>query len=218
LAFWSRTAVRAAADFAEEAASGPRIAAPERAVPAQVASPITDRAAGVVDASRARSQVSIEQMAQAAEASKVLMTALGQITSLLMRSAQHRQLPIADLEWLALPPVMSGQFLLAEAQMKGNGMMAPVGLVLWAAVSPEVDKRLDENLSDLPRLKPEEWKSGNLLWVIEAIGEGSVVQAMLKRKMDAEWQGRPVKMRVRDKAGVMRVGTLAAEKSPAPVA
>ncbi len=113
---------------------------------------------------------------------------------------------------------MTGQFLLAEAQLKGSGMVAPVGLVLWASVSPEVNERLEAHPSGLPRLKPEEWKSGDILWVIEVIGEGMMIQAMLKRKMDQDWNGRQVKMRVRDKAGDLRVGTLAEKRTPSLLA
>jgi cytolysin-activating lysine-acyltransferase len=118
----------------------------------------------------------------------------------------------ADLEWLVVPAVLNGQFFIAEAQLKGNGMVAPVGVVLWASVSPAVDQRLAAAPSSPLRLQPAEWRSGEHLWVIEAIGDGDVVQAMLKRKLEKDWTSRTVKMRVRDKAGVMQVGTLGGGK------
>jgi hemolysin-activating ACP:hemolysin acyltransferase len=214
------TTDRAAADLVNGVASSLADTAVAIAAPAVQApvihstaqKPVTAQVSALVAEERALApkalELSPEQKLKAAEVSKVLMTAFGQIISILMRSEQHKHLPLADLEWLAMPAVTTGQFLLAEAQLKGSGMMAPVGLVLWASVSPEVNERLEADRTGLPRLKPEEWKSGAILWVIEAIGEGKMIQAMLKRKMDQDWKGRPVKMRVRDKAGVMRVGML----------
>src|SRR5262249_60352681 len=38
-----------------------------------------------------------------------------QIVGVLMRDANFRKMRIADLEWLVLPPVMAGQFRLAQA-------------------------------------------------------------------------------------------------------
>ncbi len=96
---------------------------------------------------------------------------------------------------------MSGQFSLAEAQSKSSGMMAPVGVLLWASVSAEVDHRLNESAGAPTPLKPDEWRGGDILWVIDAIGEPEMVQALLKRKMGTDWKGRPVKMKARDKAG-----------------
>jgi cytolysin-activating lysine-acyltransferase len=45
---------------------------------------------------------------------------LGQIVTILMRSPQHKQHPLADLEWLVLPAVLSGQFRVAQAQPVGH--------------------------------------------------------------------------------------------------
>ena len=38
-----------------------------------------------------------------------------QIVAVLMRDANFRKMRLADLEWLVLPPVMAGQFRLAQA-------------------------------------------------------------------------------------------------------
>jgi hypothetical protein len=36
-----------------------------------------------------------------------------------------------------------------------------------------VDKRLSENLTAPIRLRPDEWKSGDILWLVDAIGDGA---------------------------------------------
>ena len=67
---------------------------------------------------------------------------LGQIVAVLMRSPQHKHYSLADLVWLVLPAMLSGQFRIAQAQQAGA--VAPVGVVLWAQVSADVDRRLSD--------------------------------------------------------------------------
>lgn len=149
-----------------------------------------------------------DKQRQAALASKMMMAAYGEIVSVLSRSPHHRTNSLADLEWLAAPAVMTGQFSLAEAQMKGSGLIAPIGLVMWAHVSAEVDQRLTANIATGVRLKPDEWKSGDILWLVEAVGEGRVVEAMLKRLVATEWKGREARMRARTNDGTFKVGVI----------
>ena len=58
------------------------------------------------------------------------------------------------------------------------------------------------------RLKPDEWKSGDILWLVDAVGEGRIVEAMLKRLVATEWKGREARMRVRAPDGTFRVGLI----------
>ena len=136
----------------------------------------------------------------------------GEIATVLMRSPELKHHSLADLEWLAAPAVMTGQFLLAEAQSKASGLTAPVAMVLWAQVSAEVDARLGANTGGPLRLTPGEWKCGDILWVIEAVGEAPLVQALLKRLLATGAKGRPVKMRARGKDGKMRVAVVTGEQ------
>ena len=75
-----------------------------------------------------------------------------QVVAVLMRDARFRNLKIADLEWLVLPPVMAGQFRLGHAGLPSEpgkaqqGVAVPAALALWARVSPEVDKSVWEKL------------------------------------------------------------------------
>ena len=219
MAFWSKKSTEAAGAIGtaasqpvqQPAAPSPQStpSAPQAAVQAAMPTPAPQPAA----ASSRVTELSPEAKKKAADVSKNLLAAFGQITSILMRSAQYRKHALADLEWLVVPAVTTGQFALAEAQSKDNGMMVPVGVLLWASVAAEVDKRLTETTDTPMRLKQEEWRSGDVLWVIDGVGEQQVIQAMLKRKMEKDWSGRQVKMKVRDKTGVMRVGVLSAGSS-----
>ena len=93
-----------------------------------------------------------------------LSAAFAQIVTVLLRSPQHKHLALTDLEWLVFPPLTTGQFAVANVQAKEGGASMPAAIVLWASVSPEVDKKLSENLVGPMRLRPDEWKSGETLW------------------------------------------------------
>jgi hemolysin-activating ACP:hemolysin acyltransferase len=95
-----------------------------------------------------------------------------------------------------------------DAQSKTIGFTQPVGLVLWARVSPEVDQRLSSNLTLPIPLKPEEWTSGDILWIVEAVGAQQAMGPLLKALSEREWKGKPVKMRARDEAGHVVVRTV----------
>jgi hemolysin-activating ACP:hemolysin acyltransferase len=155
-------------------------------------------------------ELSEEQRRKLASASKMVAAAFGEIVSLLMRTPNYKNLTLADLEWFVVPPVASGQFTLAEAQSKTSGITQPMGVVLWARVSPEVDKRLHENLDQPIRLKPVEWTSGDIVWLIEAAGEARVIEALIKRMRETIWAGKSIRLRARDKDGKAAVGTMPA--------
>jgi hemolysin-activating ACP:hemolysin acyltransferase len=125
-----------------------------------------------------------------------------------MRSPHHKHYTLADLEWLVLPPLLTGQFSVAEAGPKAGGLRFPVAVALWASVSPELDKRLSENLTAPIRLRPDEWKSGDALWLVDAIGDGRIVGPLLKQLGEGVWKGRDVKMRFAGDAGKPQVKRL----------
>lgn len=60
------------------------------------------------------------------------------------------------------------------------------------------------------RLKPQEWRSGEHLWVVEAVGERRVIGALLKRLQDKDWKGRAVKLRVSGPDGKAAIRSLEA--------
>jgi hemolysin-activating ACP:hemolysin acyltransferase len=151
--------------------------------------------------SSVHAELSSDELRRRAELSKRMMAAFGEAVSVLMRSETHRHLFLADLETLLLPPIAAGQFSLMDAQSKAVGFTQPVGLALWARVSAEVDRRLSSNL-DLPmRLKPDEWTSGDIFWIVEAVGDQRAMGPLLKALSEREWKGKPVKLRARDEAG-----------------
>jgi hemolysin-activating ACP:hemolysin acyltransferase len=142
-------------------------------------------------------------------ASKLMMAGFGEIVSVLIRSQEHRNRPLAALEELAIPAVLTGQYTVAQAQSAANGLTTAIGVVMWARVSPEVDQRIAASIAESVKLQLAGWRSGQILWIVDAAGEGKVIEAMLTRLIDGEWKGQEVRMRARTKDGTFKVGTLA---------
>ena len=125
-----------------------------------------------------------------------------------MRSPRHKHLSLADLEWLVLPPLLAGNFRIAEAKSKPNGVPVAFAVVLWASVSTEVDRRLSEDLDKPIRLQPKEWRSGDIVWLIDAVGDPRLLPQFLKRLNETTFKGREVKVRRRGHDGKPTLGVL----------
>ncbi|MBO0763419.1 MAG: toxin-activating lysine-acyltransferase [Hyphomicrobiaceae bacterium] len=136
--------------------------------------------------------------------------AFAQIVSVLMRSPLHQRYPIAALQWLVLPPLLTGQFSIGHADNKQQGTPVPVAVALWARVSAEVDKRLSENLDQPIQLRPREWRSGETLWLIEAVGDQRALPQFLKHLAETVFKGCEVKLRRRGADEKVVVTSLAA--------
>ena len=91
---------------------------------------------------------------------KTVSQVLGEITWLLTQSPIHKQLFIADLGWFVMPPVLLEQVRIF------NGPQHPVGVALWATASEDTENRL---ISGAHKLRADEWKNGERLWLIELI-------------------------------------------------
>ncbi len=90
-----------------------------------------------------------------------LSSVVGDTCILLSQSGLHRySFFLGDIEWMILPPVMNGQFKLFHSDNK------PVALALWAYVSDDVEKRLENGLG---RMSVKDWNSGDNLWLIDII-------------------------------------------------
>jgi len=140
--------------------------------------------------------------------SKLLSASVGDIVAVFSRSPAHKHFAFGDLDWMVLPAVVSGQFYVAEAEHKEAGFRAPVACVLWASVSEEVDRRLETEAGRRIRVRPDEWTSGQQLWIVDVAGEPRMVQGVLKHLMEQVFKDRSVKLVVRDASGATKVETL----------
>jgi cytolysin-activating lysine-acyltransferase len=154
-------------------------------------------------------QLSADELQQRAADSKTRLALFGEIVSVLMRNQQFRGLSLADLETLVVPALISNQFFVVETQSKENGFITPIGTALWATVSAEVDQRLSTNLDQPIKLAPNEWKSGDVAWLVAAAGDARVLNPVLQKIRDTALKGSPLKLRTRDEDGRVAVGTFA---------
>lgn len=169
---------------------------------------------GTSGATGAPAAVSAEDAKKRRVAAKQMAASFGEIVTLLMRSGEKHH-TLGDLEWLVVPAVARGQFAVADAQSKETGATAPVGAVLWALVSEDVDKRLSD-LSTPLRLKPEEWRSGDIPWIMHATGDMRILAGLIQQLTKQAFKDRQPKMRVRGADGKIAVGALQVkEKEPA---
>jgi len=105
----------------------------------------------------------------------------GQLVTVLMRSPQYRHAFLADLEWLLLPAIATRQFAMVDPPKASNVMSGPTAAILYATVSAEVDKRLTSEPALRVRLKPEEWASGDIPWLVEAVGDPATLSVLTQR-------------------------------------
>lgn len=130
-------------------------------------------------------------------APRTVAEALGQIVWLLSQSALHRELKIKELEWSFMPAVLFEQFRVftfgplpganvdpkAFAQMgltKEGLEQMPLGVAIWGKLSADAEARLEKG----EKLKAEDWRSGDRVWLVELISpfatpENKLSEAML---------------------------------------
>lgn len=146
--------------------------------------------------------------------SKMVGASFGGVVAVLMRSPEFRNVFLADLEWLVLPALAHRQFALAEGQDKRTGAVAPVAVVLWAMVSPEVDQRISAKLDGPIRLAPNEWRSGDIPWIVASVGSREALASLLRNLAQTKFNT-PAKLRVVDAQGRIAVGSLSPRSEPA---
>lgn len=126
---------------------------------------------------------------------KQISASFGEIVAVLLRSPSHRKLPLTVLEAIAVPAVMTGQFALAESRSMTHGYQAPVAVVVWACVSSEIDRRLAQDPSQLNKLAQADWKSGDIIWIVDAVGQKEAVRGLIEHLRKDRFAGKQVRYR-----------------------
>lgn len=132
-----------------------------------------------------------------AGAPRTIAEALGQIVWLLSQSPLHRELKIKELEWSFMPAVLHEQFRVFRfGPLPGGGQMdpaafahlgltkegleqMPLGVAIWAKLSEEAEARLEKG----EKLKAEDWRSGDRVWLVELISPFATPENKLSEVM-----------------------------------
>lgn len=168
----------------------------------------TGKATDAADKSAKKLPLSELEAKKRAMMAKLVAASFGELVTLMMRTPRYRKMPIETLEATAAAPVALGQVAIAETQSKENGAVMPVAAVLWARVSPEVDRRLSDTENEAVSLAINEWRSGNIPWIIDAIGERKALGRLLHQLMTTAFKNAPPKMRSTGPDGKPTVGRL----------
>ena len=99
------------------------------------------------------------------------LPAMGPVIMLYLQSPHRRFHFISDLEWLLLPPLVSGQ---CKLYMKKE---YPISFISWAFLNETAEKRLLQNGG---KLRPEDWKSGDRLWIIDIVAPFGGIDKMIQ--------------------------------------
>ncbi len=157
----------------------------------------------------------IDKLQLGAAASALVSAAIGEIAVVYSRSPEHKHDSLGDVEWLILPAVLRGQFYVAQAARRDNGFRAPIAVATWAFVSEEVDRRLSADLTHRIRLRPDEWKCGEIAWIVDLVGAPAGIANAVQWLKAGPFKEREAKVVVRDARGVAQVTTLGALASAA---
>jgi cytolysin-activating lysine-acyltransferase len=163
---------------------------------------------GIGGGAESASRPVIDKLQVGAAASALVSAAIGEIAVVYSRSPEHKHYALVDIEWLILPAVLRGQFYVAQAARKDTGFRAPIAVATWAFVSEEVDRRLSADLTHRIRLRPDEWKCGDIAWIVDLVGAPAGVANAVQWLKAGPFKEREAKVVVRDATNTTQVMTV----------
>ncbi|MGB3407489.1 MAG: toxin-activating lysine-acyltransferase [Jannaschia sp.] len=117
-------------------------------------------------------QPDAETLRRVAKLRSAVRENFGSVAMAMMALPRYRHLSIGDLQHLILEPMVQDRIALARRKDDDNPLGDVAGMAIWASVSADVDARIREQVSAgvFPiRLRPDEWKSGDINWLFDVI-------------------------------------------------
>ena len=97
----------------------------------------------------------------------------GKVVMAMMMLPRYRHQSLGDLQHILLEPLIRDRVALAYPGKTENDVLADIsGVAIWASVSQDVDNAIREQIKAgvFPlRLKPEDWTSGDINWLLDVI-------------------------------------------------
>lgn len=151
----------------------------------------------------AKPKLTDERMQAGLARAQQVHASLGSIVSVMMRSPRYQAVTLGYVQALVSPAIGTGQFAIINARDTERGFAAPVALALWASVSREVDARLSA-LGDKPMVLPmQDWRSGDIPWLIALVGDRRMAQPLLTNLQDKTFKGQALKARIKENGKVV---------------
>ncbi len=150
---------------------------------------------------------------QRQQMSRTMSAIYGSITRVLAGSLRHQSIPLAELKWLVAPATLTGQYAIGEGALdpsRPDSPIGPVAVVMWGRLSEEVDRQLMQAPNAPLRLNPEHWQSGDIPWILDAVGSKPVVDRIISELLVTQFKGKALKIRMPADDGSMIVGQFAA--------
>ena len=130
-------------------------------------------AANPVEGAGASPQLDPALLAKIAEVRSQVRESFGKIVMAMMMLPRYRSQTLADLQHLVLEPLLRDRVAIASPADKARNPGSDIaGLAIWASVSEDADQRIREQIkaNAFPvRLKPEDWNSGEINWLLDVI-------------------------------------------------
>jgi cytolysin-activating lysine-acyltransferase len=97
----------------------------------------------------------------------------GKVVMAMMMLPRYRHQSLGDLQHLVLEPLIRDRIAIAYPGKTEDAQLADIsGVAIWASVSQDVDTVIREQIKagTFPiKLKPEDWASGEINWLIDVI-------------------------------------------------
>lgn len=176
-----------------------------------------------------RGEVGDRSVPAGQEATPTLASRIGEIVWLLTQSPLHRDVRIADLDWMIMPPLVLGQYKIYRQANR------PTALALWGYFAPDDEAALIEVRS---KWRAEAWCGGDAkhllaaaagatppmgespngqLWLVDLIAPGATPENRLNDMVLADlmatvFAGHTFKFHVTDpRTGIRSVSTVSGE-------
>lgn len=140
---------------------------------------------------------------------KLRAAAFGEIMSVLLQSPRHGKVTLETIARQMAPAFLTDQYVLAKVQ-QDNSDVPPtaVGVVFWASVSDEVDQRLQADLEKPIEIGADEWKSGDVIWILDIVAAPKVSASILQSVRERVGTDKTIRVRTADSEGKLCIKTL----------
>ncbi len=136
---------------------------------------------GVIDAQAPDAETLKKLAPHIAKVRAHVRESFGSIVMSMMMLPRYRNQTVGDLQHMVLEPLIRDRVALAYPGEKDKNELSDLaGMAIWASVSEEVDLRIREQIKagSFPlRLKPEDWNSGDINWLLDVIAPNTKATA-----------------------------------------